>query len=176
VQNTFFPKYDVTVDWNLLANGTLDDTQALATAIIVALGTNKLADPSDILPDPNSTDRMGWWGDLDAEEIWDGWPIGSRLWLLKRSKITDQSAAQGSTVAWVETYITEAIQPFIQRRIGSRFTVDASRVGIEQIDAVVRVYRGPALEIDLQFQVLWNEIPEQIPHNPYNPPAAGPPR
>ena len=68
VQYTNFPS-SFEIDWVLLNDGTLDDTQSLATAVIVALGTNRLALPSDILPDPDSTDRQGWWGDLDAEEI-----------------------------------------------------------------------------------------------------------
>ena len=67
VQNTQFPKYSVTLDWSLLPNGTLDDTQALATAVCVALGTNGLASDTDELPDPDSNDRRGWWGDLRSE-------------------------------------------------------------------------------------------------------------
>src|SRR4051812_1651501 len=82
VQNTEFPKYSVTIDWQLLDDGTLDDRQALATAVVVALGTNALADVDDRLPDPDSTDRQGWWGDMDAEAIWNAWPIGTKLWLL----------------------------------------------------------------------------------------------
>src|ERR1700750_2247663 len=85
-QNQFPTRQEVTCDWLLLADGTLDDTQALATAIIVALGTDALADKDDILPDPDSTDRCGWWGNLDADLIWGGWDIGSKLWLLRRSK------------------------------------------------------------------------------------------
>src|ERR1700750_875151 len=98
VQNTALPKYSVTCDWSLLADGTLDDTQALATAIIVALGTDRLAETDDVLPDPDSTDRRGWWGDYQAQEIWDGWPIGSRLWLLQRAKIEGPGSRRGATV------------------------------------------------------------------------------
>ena len=94
VQNNLFPKYSVTVDWQLLPDGTLDDTQALATAVIVALGTNALASDNDMLPDPDATDRMGWWGDLDAELLWNGWPIGSKLWLLRRSNIDSAASRQ----------------------------------------------------------------------------------
>jgi phage gp46-like protein len=158
VQNTLFPKYSVTCDWNLLDNGTLDDTQALATAIVVALGTDALAGTNDILPDPDSTDRRGWWGDLDAREIWDGWPIGTRLWLLTRDKIVGSAARQGATVVRVEQYIREAIQPFIDRRIGSRMAVEATRVGKEQINALVRIYRGPKLEIELRYAILWEGV------------------
>jgi phage gp46-like protein len=163
VQNTLFPNhphYAVTIDWSLLDDGTLDETQALATAIIVALGTNKLANVTDILPDLDSTDRCGWWGDLDAEELWDGWPIGNRLWLLRRDKITESGAQRGATVVWVEQYIREAIKPFIENRIGSSMKVEASRIGKERIDALVRIYRGPVMEIELQYQILWSEIYE----------------
>lgn len=162
IQNTLFPKYPpigaVTIDWGLRADGTLDDSQALATAVVVALGTDRLAQASDELPDPDSNDRRGWWGDLDAEEIWDGWPIGSRLWLLQRQKITGPGAAQGATIVRIEHYIREAIQPFLDRRIGSRMAVEVSRVDDQRIDALVRIFRGPSLEIELQYQVLWGGI------------------
>lgn len=143
------------MDWSLLDDGTLDDTQALATAVIVALGTDRLAEESDILPDPDSSDRRGWWGDLDADLIWDGWPIGSRLWLLQRDKIDGPGSQRGATTVRVEHYIREAIQPFLDRRIGSAMYVEATRIGRERIDALIRIYRGPTLEIELRYQVLW---------------------
>jgi phage gp46-like protein len=158
VQNTLFPKTGVTIDWLLLNDGTLDETQALATAVVVALGTDRLADIGDLLPDPDSVDRRGWWGDLDAEQIWDGWPIGSRLWLLQRDKIEGPGSFRGATVARVEQYISEAIQPFLDRRIGSTMQVKATRIGRERIDALVRIYRGPSLEIELRYQILWSDI------------------
>src|SRR5262245_32700220 len=130
VQQTDFPyRTEVSVDWQLLSDGTLDDTEALTTAVIVALGTARLAERTDILPDPDSTDRRGWWGDLDAEAIWNGWPIGCRLWLLKRDKIVGPGAQQGATVVRVEQYIREALQPFIDIRAASRMDVAAVRVG-----------------------------------------------
>jgi phage gp46-like protein len=159
VQNTTFPKYSVTVDWLLLDDGTLDDTQALATAVIVALGTDRLADPNDFLPDPDSADRRGWWGDFDAQ-LWDGWPIGTRLWLLTRDKIVGPAAQQGATEARVREYIIEALQPFVDRRIASRFYVETTRVGRERIDALIRMYRGPEAAIDLRFQILWTDMVE----------------
>lgn len=158
VQNTAFPAYQVTVDWSLLGDGTLDTDQALATAVIVALGTDALASRDDLLPDPDSTDRAGWWGDLDAEELWDGWPIGSKLWLLKRSKIEGPGSEYGATVNRVDQYIRDAIQPFIDRRIASEMIVEVARTGRERIDALVRIYRGPRLAVELRYEVLWSEI------------------
>jgi len=158
IQDTRWPRYSVSVDWSLLNDGTLDDTQALATAVIVALGTDRLAAPDDILPDPDSTDRAGWWGDLDAEELWGGWPIGARLLLLKRAKIVGPQDPEGATVTRVENYISEAIQPFVDNRIATSFAVEAFRADVNEIDADVVIYRGPKNPIELRFQVLWDEI------------------
>ena len=158
VQNDQFPKYSVTLDWSLLPNGTLDDTQALATAICVALGTNMLADENDELPDPDSNDRCGWWGDLDAELIWNGWPIGSKLWLLRRAKITPASAREGSTLMLVENYIRDAVQPFVDRKICTSFSIWVTRVDQQRIDALLRIYRGPLPEIDLRYAILWDAM------------------
>jgi phage gp46-like protein len=161
VQSGTFPTVTaVSVDWLLLGDGSLDETEALATAVIVALGTDRLAEPGERLPDPDSVDRRGWWGDLDAEQIWDGWPIGSRLWLLMREKITGAEAYQGATITRVEHYIREALQPFIDRRVASQLEVRVRRVNQERIDALIRMYRGPDIEIELRYQILWEDIME----------------
>lgn len=161
VQNTLFPKYppygSVSIDWSLREDGTLDDTQAFATAVVVALGTDRLAAPGDELPDPDSTDRRGWWGDLEPD-IWDSWPIGSRLWLLQREAILGPGSARGATVVRVETFIRECIQPFLDRRIGSTMEVEVTRVDDQRIDALIRIFRGPEEEISLRYQVLWSGI------------------
>ncbi len=161
VQNAAFPRYSVTIDWALVADGTLDDRQALATAVIVALGTNALADDDDVLPDPDSNDREGWWGDLDADLLWDGWPIGSKVWLLRRSKILPAESRQGSTVALVELYLRSAIQPFVDRKVCTAFDVWVSRVTKQRIDALVRIYRGPQQEIELRYSILWDEMVQE---------------
>jgi phage gp46-like protein len=158
VQNNVFPNYSVTVDWLLQSNGQLDDTQALATAVIVALGTNGLASDDDVLPDPDSTDRCGWWGDLDAGPIWNGWPIGSKLWLLRRSKIVPASPGIASTVSLVISYIRLALQPFVDRKICSSFDVWATRIDTQRIDALIRIYRGPLREIELRYAMLWDAM------------------
>ena len=58
----------------------------------------------------------------------------------------------------VENYIREAIQPFVDRKICSGFDVWATRVGKQRIDALIRIYRGPQREIELRYQVLWDEM------------------
>jgi phage gp46-like protein len=150
----------VTFDWLMTPVGTLDETQELASAIIVALGTDALAGVDDDLPDIDSDDRRGWWGDLDARDLWQGWPIGSRLWLLERGKIADVGARQGSTVARAEAYTREALEPFLSNRIASQVDVVASRNAdnYSRIDVAVVMYRGPKPAIALRFDALWEEI------------------
>jgi phage gp46-like protein len=158
VQNNQFPKYSVTIDWQLLDDGTLDDSMALATAVVVALGTNALAGVDDRLPDPDSTDRGGWWGDMDADVIWNGWPIGTKLWLLRRSALEGTDSKFGATQTWAMNYIRNCIQPFVDRKIATYFEILSVRADKQSIYAVVRLYRGPKTAIDLMYQVLWDGI------------------
>lgn len=147
------------MDWLLRSTLELDEREELATAARVALGSDGLAGAGDILPDPDSSDRRGWWGDLDAEEIWGGWTLGCKNWLLSRAKITDVPAFEGSTVDRARRYTLEALQPFIDRGIGSQLDVVATRVGLERIEVHAVIYRGPVVEIDLRYQILWEEEP-----------------
>jgi phage gp46-like protein len=144
-------------DWLMLGDGSLDDSHDLATAVMVALGTDRLAEADDVLPDPGSTDRRGWWGDTDVQEIWDGWPIGTRLWLLERAKITGMAAREGGLLIRAEDYVREALQPFIDQRIVSRIDVLASRDGVNAVSVKVVLYRGPLPAIALRFLDLWTE-------------------
>jgi len=145
-------------DWLLKPNATLDETEELVNVVKVALLTFALADVDDLLPDPDGTDRCGWWGDLDAETIWDGWPIGAKIWLLSRSKITPAEARQGATLSLAEQYCRVALQPLIDRRVCSHIDVEATRASIERINVMIKVYRGPQLLIELRFQNLWDGI------------------
>jgi len=145
------------MDWLLLPNGTLDTTNELASAVSVALGTNRLASEEDVLPDPDSSDRQGWWGDYQAEEIWGGWPIGSRLWLLRRAKITQAPSREGSTLQRARDYCVEALQAFVDQQICTSFEVTSIRPDVDRIYVAVTIYRGPKVAIDLRFQILWEQ-------------------
>jgi phage gp46-like protein len=145
-------------DWLLKPNNSLDESEELANLVKVALLTWGLAAIDDVLPDPDSTDRCGWWGDLDAETIWDGWSIGSKIWLLSRAKITPAEASEGSTLTRAAQYCRTALQPLIDKKICTKFDVTAMRNGTEQIDVWITIYRGPLMQIELRFQNLWAGI------------------
>lgn len=148
------------MDWILKRDGTLSVEEELATAVRVALGSDRLADLNEVLPDPDSQDRRGWWGDIEAEEIWGGWPIGCKNWLLRRAKIADEFSWEGATVVRAKTYTRESLQPFIDKRICSQIDVEATRVGREEIDVHIVMWRGPKTRVELRFQYLWKEVVE----------------
>jgi phage gp46-like protein len=148
----------VTFDWLQRPDGMLDETQELASAVSVALATDARAAPDDALPGLDDEDRRGWWGDIDAAELWQGWPVGSKLWLLRRAKITDVGAREGATVAIIERYIRACLKPFLDAKVASRFAVTVERAGASQISGAIVMYRGPLPAVALRYQALWDEI------------------
>jgi phage gp46-like protein len=153
------------MDWLLQGDGTLSEEEELATAVRVAIATDALADLNEPLPDLDSEDRRGWWGDMDAEAIWGGWsPIGSKNWLLMRAKISDRLSWEGDTVIRAKAYNRAALQPFIARRICSSIDVEAERTGRQEITVTVVMWRGPRRLIELRYQYLWDKVTgEPIP-------------
>jgi phage gp46-like protein len=154
-------------DWQLLQNGLLDEREELANYVKVALMTNRLSEPTEIRPDPDSDDRNGWWGDYQAQEIHRGWPIGCKNWLLTRAKINDAPSMEGATVVRAEMYTREALQPLIDMRLCTAIDVKAARVGVDRIDVGVVVYRGNMPEVALLFQDLWNKMRVEPVLSPY---------
>lgn len=147
----------VTMDFLLLDTGLLDEREEMATSARVALGTDRLASVDEVLPDPDSTDRRGWWGDLEAEDIWGGWPIGCKNWLLTRAKITEAPSREGSTLQRARQYTQDALQPFIDKKVATLINVSADRTELNRIEVMATIFRGPLEEIDLRYQVLWQD-------------------
>jgi phage gp46-like protein len=151
-------RYAVQLDWLMTDQKLIADGLDLQSAVIVALGTDAVAGADDELPDPDSTDRRGWWGDLDANEIWGGWPVGCKLWLLQRVSITGVGSVYGSTVNRADSYTRDAMKPFTQNRIASQIDVVAEQIDTQRIDVGVVVYRGPRVEVELRYSELWDQL------------------
>jgi phage gp46-like protein len=159
-QQLDFPAYAVQLDWLMTDLNLIADGYDLQSAVIVALGTDAVAPPDMELPDPDATDRRGWWGDMEADAIWQGWPVGCLLWLLSRAKIVGVDAREGATLTRVTGWTRDAMRPFLQRRIASRIDVEPAQTGISRIDVGVTIYRGPNKEIDLLYSDLWDDLKE----------------
>ena len=148
----------VSIDWLTSPVTGIDETQALASAVMVALNTDRRAQPDDVLPNPGDDDRRGWWADTNAATIWNGWPIGCRLWLMSRDKITDAGAKQGATIERARRYIREALDPFVKAKIATSYTVNLRRVGLDRITGKITMFRGPKSAIALEWQGLWTDF------------------
>ena len=150
--------FTVRFDW-LFGTDPSDATDyRLLNLVIIALNTDRRALATDTLPQLNSDDLRGWWGDTNAKQIWSGWPIGSRLWLMTRDKITTSAARQGSTIERARRYIKEALDPIVAAKIATQYTTDLQQVGQDRISGKITIFRGPKSVIALQFADLWNDF------------------
>ena len=149
---------DIRTDWNpddlhaqwLLKGSVFDTRDDLQTAFIISLMTDRTAEADDTLPDPTDSDRRGWWADYQAAEIHDAPQIGSRLWLLRREKWTEEVRLRA------EDYIREALQWFLDKKIGTALDVTVTRGEIGVMEAYVVAYRGSTRLTELRWQTLWS--------------------
>lgn len=102
-------------DFGLTGNDYTPD-DGLQTAILLSLGTDRAAEDGD-LPASSKADRRGWWGDLVPVVVGD--KFGSRLWLLDRSKKTNDVLPRA------EDYATEALQWLINDKVAVAINVSA---------------------------------------------------
>lgn len=103
----------------LFLNGTqvsADMTDSLSRAVVISLFTWQRASQSD---EVDNDQRMGWWGDTFAENKGD--KIGSKLWLLLRQKITEE------TLNRAQEYAYESLKWLIDDGICSDITVSVER-------------------------------------------------
>ena len=62
-----------------------DAITRLKTAVVISLFTDRRVNEEDV---PNGELNRGYWGDMDLPE---GESLGSKLWLLKREKLTPET-------------------------------------------------------------------------------------
>lgn len=139
-------------DIGLTANaGDIDTDEGLETAVILSLFTDRRAKDDDDLPDPDSDDRRGWWGD-QVSDI-EGDQIGSRLWLLERSKTTTEVLSQA------KQYIEEALQWMIDDGIAAKINIEVERqgtIGNERLAFKVEIMKTDGNNVALKFNEQWD--------------------
>ena len=132
-------------DW-LLAGAALESGNDLETAVLISLFSDRQASADDIIPD-FSGNRRGWWGDLGATI-----PIGSRLWLLSREKLT-QSVANRA-----KTYITEALQWLITDGVAAQINVSTTITAPTMLGAVIQIVRSTGVTVTLNYAWAWQGV------------------
>ncbi|HJY23694.1 MAG TPA: phage GP46 family protein [Hanamia sp.] len=120
--------------------------QDLQTAVIISLFTNRLADKDQV---DEGQDRQGWWGDSYATV--NGSRIGSRLWLLKRSKQL-QSVAN-----LARDYCYEALQWLIEDKIAESLTVRAEIIAMYTLGIEVKIVRPQDIQ-NFKFDYVWRQL------------------
>lgn len=119
--------------------------QGLRTALILSLFTDRRAEDDDVLP--GGDDRRGWWADEFLEHLGDR--HGSRLWLLDRSKSTED------VIPRAEDYAREALAWLLEDRVAERVDV-ACEISGETRTLVITVYRPGLDPTTYRFAHVWD--------------------
>lgn len=128
-----FDPLNLTADLTIVG-GRLSVDAGLTTAVLVSIFTDRRAEADDPLdPLADDGDRRGWVGDL-LEEPGDRW--GSRLWLLSRAKLTEE------TRLLVEQYVAESLSWAVDKGVADRVEVNATIVPPQTISFRAALYRG----------------------------------
>ena len=120
------------------------DQDDLARAVINSIFTWARADVDDDLPGKS---REGWWGDSFPDSQGDA--FGSKLWLLQRAKLTDE------TVAKAKDYVEECLKWMLSDGVAGSVEVDAQRGDFDRLDILVVVTKPDATQMTMRFQDVW---------------------
>ena len=136
--------------WNqatLSADLTAAEKLGLRTAVVISLGTDRLAAADDPLP-VNNGDRRGYWGDIFTP----GRNLGSRLWLLARAKNTEE------TRQLAIKYAQEALSWMIQDQICQQIAVTARWVRRDALALSISIARQSAGggAVNHTFDLIWS--------------------
>lgn len=131
-------------DWSQ-ASAQLQTGNDLATAVVLSLFTDREAS-SDDTPSDGTADPRGWWGD-DGKYL-----IGSRLWLIERSKRTQE------TLTLAQSYIEEALQWLIDDGVVAAFDVFVEWTQPHMLGARITAFRNDGTTQALNYSWVWNGI------------------
>ncbi|WJV64777.1 phage GP46 family protein [Pectobacteriaceae bacterium C52] len=120
-------------------------TDPLTRAVAISLFTWRRAGPDD---DVNSV--MGWWG--DSYPTWQNDRIGSRLYQLRREKLTNKTPMKA------REYIIEALQWLVDDEVIAHVDVSTERTDVNSMYAAVTLYKQDGTAIALAFDDLWREL------------------
>lgn len=113
------------------------------TTVIIALFSDGRASDSDILPRTQKS-RRGWWGDALTD-----FPIGSKIWLLDRTKLT------GVTLALLDQYVQEALEPLITQNIANSIESVSTRDGLNRSKTQITIKRVSGENVLFEFYLNW---------------------
>lgn len=125
----------------------------LTRAVVNSMFTWRRARPDDKLPEGSSSvigGRMGWWGDSIPTVVNDR--FGSRLWLLRRVALSQQ------TINLAREYAEEALAWLVEDGVCVRVAVTPERVGKSGLLLRVFAYQSDGSVRELTFSDIWGII------------------
>lgn len=146
------PTTDAALAWtgayvsDTVSGGDLATGLDLETAVLVSLFTDRMANRDDPIPD-GSGDPRGWWGDIGEDK-----PIGSRLWLLDRSKQTQEVLNNA------RDYIFEALQWLVDDGVVASIDVQTQWVRDTFLGAQVTLYQPTGPNVSMTYAWAWNQL------------------
>lgn len=117
----------------------------LPRAVIISLFSWRRANPDDNAPVP-----MGWWGDTYPTVTGDR--IGSRLWLLGREKVTNDTLNRS------RDYATEALQWMLDDGVAARIDITSTRSGMDEALLGIAIYQRDGSVWNMQFDEYWRML------------------
>lgn len=139
---TIWDAQNVRGDWQV-AGGTVTSGQDLVTAVLLSLFTDGEAQADDRIPD-GTTNRRGWYAD-DGDAV----RMGSRLWLLERSKVT------ADLVQRARGYVIEALQWMIDDGVVAAFTIDVALNAPNFLAIKIIAQHRDGQNVAMNFQWAW---------------------
>lgn len=127
-------------DWQTGGGGLLDGND-LETAILISLFTDRLARADDVI---DGDDRRGWWGDTGSE-----YPIGSRLWLLRREKLTTKVALKA------EDYANEALTWLLDDGVVTAISTHAQIMYPNRLNLIISYQQPAQTQASVKFSWVW---------------------
>lgn len=124
--------YDLTV-----IGGNISGDDGLRTAALMSVLSDR--------EDDSTAERRGYWGDALDEP---GSHLGSRLWLLRRERATEQTRTRAIA------YVREALQWMLDDRVASGIQVDAVWQQAGRLNMSI-VIVAPTGTLRLRLALLW---------------------
>ncbi|WP_428492169.1 phage GP46 family protein [Rhodopila sp.] len=133
-------------DWGVTTGDLAIDPGGLRTAVLLSLFTDQVAPPDYVPPAGSPTGRRGWWGDT-----FEGYPIGSLLWTLDRSKINGSTAL----LAQVQGICNAALQWLIDAGVVATVTTVATYMGGGNIGLSITLTQPQSPPTTFNFAWSW---------------------
>jgi phage gp46-like protein len=135
-------------DLAMIDSDLASDT-GLTTAVLISLLLDRRADEDDVPPSGDINDLRGWWADQFSTV--EGDRIGSRLWMLDRSKRTAEVQRRA-----VE-YVREALAWMLEDRVVASIDVETELTALELLIGVT-LHRPGRDPVALRFAHVWDSI------------------